>query len=292
MIKKPLVSIIMNCFNGQEYLENSLKSVVNQTYKNWELIFWDNQSEDSSYEIFNNFEEKRFKYFMAEEHTSLHKARNLALSKCDGDIIAFLDTDDYWNENKLNYQIEIFNRDSKVDCVYSKFWVKYENFFAPNKLISFKNLPEGRILDKLLNKYNFSFGSALFKKNKLDNFPNIFSEKHDLIADFDFMIRFVKKNYLACVQKPLHYYRKHNSNMSLINFKTQIDQMKLWGSNLKKENYLTNDQMVKLQKHIDRMQIKFDIQKMNTINFIKFFIFGKKNISKFKILIYFLFKRF
>ena len=80
--------------------------------------------------------------------------------------------------------------------------------------------------------------------------------------------------------------------MSLINFKTQIEQMILWSANLKKENNFTNDQIIKLKKHIDRMVIKFEIQKMSLLNFIKFIIFGKKDISKFKSLVYFLFKKF
>ena len=56
------VSVIINCFNGEEFLENSLKSILNQSYKNWELIFFDNNSNDNSYKIFKSFEDKRFKY--------------------------------------------------------------------------------------------------------------------------------------------------------------------------------------------------------------------------------------
>ena len=79
--------------------------------------------------------------------------------------------------------------------------------------------------------------------------------------------------------------------MSLTNFKTQIEQMILWNANLKKENNFTNDQITKLKKHIDRMVIKFEIQKMTLLNFIKFII-SEKDISKFKSLVYFLFKKF
>ena len=55
----PLVSIIMNCHNGEKYLKNSLQSVIDQTYKNWELIFWDNRSIDNSKEIVESFKENR-----------------------------------------------------------------------------------------------------------------------------------------------------------------------------------------------------------------------------------------
>jgi len=61
-IKKPLISIIINCFNGQQFLKDALMSVVNQTYKNWEIIFWDNQSRDKSKKIFLDFKDKRFKH--------------------------------------------------------------------------------------------------------------------------------------------------------------------------------------------------------------------------------------
>ena len=64
MTDNPLISIIMNCYNGEKYLQESLDSVINQTYKNWELIFWDNQSKDKSSEIFKSYKDKRLKYFL------------------------------------------------------------------------------------------------------------------------------------------------------------------------------------------------------------------------------------
>ena len=51
-VYKPLISIIVNCFNGEKYLNQALQSAINQTFKNWELIFWDNQSTDNSKKIF------------------------------------------------------------------------------------------------------------------------------------------------------------------------------------------------------------------------------------------------
>ena len=60
----PKVSIIMNCLNGEKFLRDSLKSVLNQTYKNWELIFWDNLSIDNSKKILKNFKEDRFNNYL------------------------------------------------------------------------------------------------------------------------------------------------------------------------------------------------------------------------------------
>ena len=65
---KPLVSVIVNCFNGEQYLHKALSSILSQTYKNWEIIFWDNQSSDNSKKIFSGFKDKRFKYYFSKEH--------------------------------------------------------------------------------------------------------------------------------------------------------------------------------------------------------------------------------
>ena len=61
----PKISIIMNCYNGEEYLKESLESILAQSYLNWELIFFDNSSNDNSKKIFRSFKDKRFKYFFS-----------------------------------------------------------------------------------------------------------------------------------------------------------------------------------------------------------------------------------
>ena len=100
--KSPLLSIIVNCYNGEEYLKDCLKSILKQSYKNWELIFWDNISTDQSKNILKQFKDKRIKYFKSKKFTSLYEARNLAVSKAKGDYVSFLDTDDLWKRNKLS----------------------------------------------------------------------------------------------------------------------------------------------------------------------------------------------
>ena len=73
--KVPLISIIMNCYNGEKYLTESINSLISQTHKNWELIFWDNQSIDSSAKIFKSYEDKRFEYFYQTNRKFLHEQR-------------------------------------------------------------------------------------------------------------------------------------------------------------------------------------------------------------------------
>ena len=93
---KPFVSIIMNCYNGEEFLNTAVDSVLAQSYQNWELIFWDNQSSDNSAKVFSAHCDTRLKYFLAPDHTLLYEARNYAVQKSKGEYLAFLDVDD-WN---------------------------------------------------------------------------------------------------------------------------------------------------------------------------------------------------
>ena len=85
----------------KKYLMKSVQSVLNQTYGNWELIFWDNHSSDKSAKIIKNLKDKRIKYFKSKKFTNLYEARNLAISKCKGEFICFLDTDDWWIKENL-----------------------------------------------------------------------------------------------------------------------------------------------------------------------------------------------
>ena len=122
----PLVSIIMNCKNGEKFLKESLDSVISQTYKNWELIFWDNISTDDSKNLFQSYKHKRFKYFLSNKLTNLSTARNLAISKSKGELITFLDVDDMWSQNKLEEQVNFYNK-YKYDLIYSNYYVLNQN---------------------------------------------------------------------------------------------------------------------------------------------------------------------
>ena len=151
MPENRLVSIIMNCYNGEKYLREALDSIIDQTYKNWELIFWDNLSTDNSANIVLSYNDHRIKYFCSKTHTLLYEARNLAIEESLGGYLAFLDVDDYWNSTKLEKQMLVFSKNSEVAIVYSNYCFKNEikNTF---KEVNKRKLPEGMIVDELLRK--------------------------------------------------------------------------------------------------------------------------------------------
>ena len=99
--KDEIVSVIMNCHNGDKYLKKSISSILKQSYKKWELIFFDNQSNDKSIEIISSFKDKRIKIFKSKKYLKLYEARNEAIKKAQGKYICFLDTDDWWTPKKI-----------------------------------------------------------------------------------------------------------------------------------------------------------------------------------------------
>ena len=101
--KKKLISIIINCYNGEKYLTQTIKSVLRQTYRNWEIIFFDNNSKDNSVKIIKKFKDKRIKFYTSKNKfvLPLYRARNLAITKAKGEFITFLDVDDTWKKISL-----------------------------------------------------------------------------------------------------------------------------------------------------------------------------------------------
>lgn len=253
----PLVSIIVNCHNGQEYLYECLKSITKQTYENWELIFWDNHSSDLSSKILKSFKDKRIKYFKSNKFTSLYLARNLAIKKAGGKYITFLDTDDIWKKNKLSIQINFFKKNRDFKVVYSKYIVKKNrNYFNMHK----KKLSSGFITQKLLDNYTIGILTVMLEKSIFEK--KNFNKKFNIIGDFDFFIKISIFYKIACINKPLAIYRVHDENYSLKNLEQYITELSYWikknKNKLKKKNFILLSQYILLFK----LKIKFILNKI------------------------------
>ena len=121
-----LISVIVNYHNGEKYLERCIKSIISQEYKNFEIIVWDNASTDNSKKIIEKFKERKIRYFRHPIKENLYKARNRAIEKSSGQLIAFLDSDDWWEENYLSSREKYF-RDPNIDFFYSNTNILYSN---------------------------------------------------------------------------------------------------------------------------------------------------------------------
>jgi len=187
----PKVSIIVNCYNGDEYLRQALDSIYQQTFTDWEIIFWDNSSSDQSAYIAKSYDNK-LRYFLADQKTPLGEARQLALEKASGEWIAFLDTDDYWFKEKLFKQIEKVDNTDFILC-YAGIDEISEN---GNKIRSvIPNIKDGHQLDIHLNQFNINMVTPIISHAALIEFNITFDKL--IIASEEYNI-FLK---LACVGK-------------------------------------------------------------------------------------------
>jgi glycosyltransferase involved in cell wall biosynthesis len=210
--KSPLVSVIMNCYNGEKYLISAIESVLSQTYKNWEIIFWDNQSTDKTAEIFNSFKDYRLKYYYAEKHTVLYEARNYALNKCKGELIAFLDVDDFWLPEKLENQI-ILMEDQQFGLSCTNYLMLNERDIDNVKThIAYKSIPFGDVINDIFKEYFVHISTLMVRKIAIDQLEYCFDSRFNIIGDLDFVVRLCKDWKIASIQEPLAYYRWHKTN--------------------------------------------------------------------------------
>lgn len=162
---EPLVSIIMNCYNGEKYLHRSLRSVLKQTYSNWELIFWDNASTDNSKEILLSFNDPRFKYFCSQENVSLGQARAWAVNKCLGEYIEFLDVDDEWFPRKTEIQLKEMLKDDYVLSVTGGIEINEDN---PSEQKEFRiNKKSGYLFEEELKQFDINMPGAMIRRQAL-----------------------------------------------------------------------------------------------------------------------------
>ena len=178
----PLVSVIVNCLNGERYLKKSLDSIYKQTYENFEIIFWNNGSTDQSKLIASSYDNK-LKLYSSEDTVPLGMARNRAIREAKGLYIAFLDVDDWWTPEKLEIQIARFS-DKDVGLVYGNYKVFNER--KQQSYIATKILKTNDILtNNLLNNYNVGLITVMVRAKVFDKIS--FDSKYHIIGDFDFV---------------------------------------------------------------------------------------------------------
>lgn len=231
--KEPLVSVLMNCYNGERYLREAIESVLSQTYQNWELVFWDNQSTDKSADIFKSYQDSRLKYHYAPTHTDLGGGRANAWPHLKGEFIAFLDADDLWLPEKLTKQIPLF-ADEKVGIVISD--AVFFNGEKERKLYG-ENLPEeGWVFRNLLKKYNICLQTLVVRRAHVEKLKRAFDADFSFIADFDLVLRLANHAKLAICPDVLARWRVHGENCSLTSPETFFIENERWVEKQLSEN--------------------------------------------------------
>lgn len=212
MKRQPKISIIMNCYNGEAYVKEAIDSIFAQTYKNWEIIFWDNNSTDNSANIAKSFG-LRVKYFRSAETIPLTQARNKALIEANGEYIAFLDCDDLWLPHKLEKQIDLLESNKKLGFVFSDSIFFYEDGYSYLNF-SRREPQRGKIFRALLAKYFIDIETVVLRRQFLIEKGISFNEEIILAQDRDLFLKVAYYYDVDYVSEPLAKWRIHSGGMS------------------------------------------------------------------------------
>lgn len=204
---EPLVSIIMPAHNAEKYIRQSIQSVINQSYQNWELIITDDASTDRTIEVIESFNEDRIQILKLTKNAGAAVARNTSIERAKGDFMAFLDSDDLWHKDKLAKQIA-FMQDNKISFSSTE----YANIDENGQLINITKNHDQLGYDGIL-KYCPGNSTVIYNTKQLGKFyiPNIRKRN-----DFVMWLQVIKSaQSLYGLREPLTYYRVREDSLSI-----------------------------------------------------------------------------
>lgn len=204
----PKVSVIIPTYNRASFLENSVNSVLKQTFKDYEIIISDDASTDNTEEYVKSIKDPRVVYIQNPNNLGAAATRNSAIKSSKGKYIAFLDDDDKWLPNKLSLQVEkLDNSPPDMGCIGSA--VSY--FDADSQKITFSSKPEttNDILVDILSRNLLVSSSLLLRKSCFDK-VGLFDESFPASEDFDMWIRIAKHFKYDFIKQPLVIYTIHD----------------------------------------------------------------------------------
>jgi len=208
-MEQPKVSIIVNCLNGEAYLREALDSIYAQTFQDWEVVFWDNASTDSSPEIAQQYDD-RIHYFRAKEKTSLGEGRKQAFKRARGEFIGILDVDDLWLPEKLEKQLPLFEDPDVGLVVNNSMYFDEEG----DQFDCFSKSPpkRGFVFKDLLARNFMASQAMLFRASALQKMEYIYDAQFTMVCDFDLTLRVAANHKVDYCDEILSKWRMHSQS--------------------------------------------------------------------------------
>ena len=208
-----LISIIIPTYNHSQYLERCLKSIENQTIKNFEIIIIDNHSTDNTQSVVKKFVHLPIKYLLIHNKGIYAKSRNLGIKNSSGSLIAFLDSDDWWKANKLFECIKIIKKG--YDMVYHNLEV-YQNNNLTNQTLKGRILKQPKFKDLIIKGNQICNSSVVIKKTILEKIKLINEdEKMKAAEDYNTWIKVnLNNSRVFFLNQNLGFYQYHDEGGS------------------------------------------------------------------------------
>lgn len=209
-MQNPLVSVIITTYNRDKYLDETISSVVSQTYPNIEVLVIDDGSVKNYAEgICSKFSNCTYYY---KTNGGLSSARNYGIEKAKGEFIAFLDDDDFWHPSKIQKQVKVLIEEPGIDCVHSSAAVVDEGGKPTGSFI-------GASQNKVHKRTGYVFWNALgcwvvksptpLIRKKVFQSDLMFDENIKVGEDVDFYQRMFYRHKVYYINEPLAFYREY-----------------------------------------------------------------------------------
>ena len=230
---KPSISIILPNFNSHLNLKKTLNSIINQTYKNWNLIIVDDCSDKKTLKILNNFKNKiKFKIIFLKKNKGAGFCRNLALKKVTGKYIAFIDSDDYWEKNKLKSQINFMEKNN-----YAFTYTYYKTFSKNSYKKNMINSPKQFTYDQFTKNTSIGTSTMIVKSSIAKNLRFI---NTPICEDYFYKCQLLKKIKVAhCFPFFLTNYQIRNNSLQSNKIRNLFWMWKI-NKNYNKFNFFKN----------------------------------------------------
>jgi len=226
---KPVVTIIIPNFNKQEFLEECINSVIDQSFREWKLIIIDDGSTDSSISLLSKFKNnKKIKIIELKKNKGPSFCRNLGMRLSTTRYLAFLDSDDYWDKDKLKDQIYFMTKEN-FQITFSDYYFFREN--QKEKIIKSTNVPISFALKTFIKNSSINTSTLIIEKSIIGNTR---FKKIPLLEDYIFKCDLFRKGISA------HKLNKTNTAYRLTHEMRSSDKIKnlliLWSVNKKYNN--------------------------------------------------------
>lgn len=205
-VKTPTVSVIIPTYNRSGFIARAIKSVLDQTYQDFEIIIVDDCSTDNTEEVLNSFKDHRIRYIKLKANGGAQAARNVGIKSASGKYVTFLDSDDAWMPEKLYLQVKIASTRARP-CIVHGAALAYNE--AENLYYQY-NIPrfEGHVYDELLKRPGPLF-QCLFVPKECFEKIGFLDEKAPQFQEWDTSIRLSKYYEFVYIDQPLAIYFQH-----------------------------------------------------------------------------------
>jgi len=208
---KPLVTVITATLNRKDFLDETIQSVISQTYDNVEYIIVDGGSTDGTLDVIRKYDDK-IDYWVSRPDNSMYEAINDGIRHSRGDIMAVLNSDDkYAGPEVIKQLAAYFQKYPEIDGVYGNLIRLYENHIRYKKLfqVNYKQYLTSR-------KGTFVPHSTLFVKRRLIERVGLYDARYRYASDYDFILRCLKCGTLRHIDRPITFFREHSKSITAI----------------------------------------------------------------------------